>query len=279
MPDGRTLSYAEYGDTSGPPLLWFHGTPGSRLEHDPLDRALPARIILPERPGYGRSDPQHDRSLAGWANDVASLADALGLDRFAVVGVSGGGPHALACAAVIPDRLNGVGVICGVGPLADPAAGEGMNPMNQALFEVARTDRAQFTVMADAMVEAITSDPDGFFEQSLTVLPPVDQAAMVDPRVRALYRDSMTEAMRQGSVGMVEETVMLASPWDIEVRDILVDVLMWQGTEDTNVPLRHAELMAAAIPKGKLEVVPGEGHLSLIVNHLPRCIEAILELG
>src|SRR4051794_20731127 len=119
LSDGRRLAYCEYGSPAGKPVLYFHGWPGSRLEAklaDPVAKKFNAKIIAIDRPGFGMSDFKPNRTLLDWPLDVCELADALGLDRFAVVGVSGGGPYALACARRIPERLTSVAVICGVGP-------------------------------------------------------------------------------------------------------------------------------------------------------------------
>jgi pimeloyl-ACP methyl ester carboxylesterase len=129
--DGRALGYAQYGDPGGPPIFFFHGSPGSRIQRHPdasIARELGARIITMDRPGYGLSDFQPARTLLDWPADVAQLADALGIDHFAAIGLSGGGPYLLACAYAMPDRLCSAIVVSGMGPLDEPDALEGVMP-------------------------------------------------------------------------------------------------------------------------------------------------------
>lgn len=141
LADGRKLGYAEYGDPAGKPLMYFHGLPGSRLEAkltEPTASRVKARVIGVDRPGYGLSDFKPQRALADWPNDVSELANALGLDRFAVLGVSGGGPYALACARKIPARLSAVGVVGGLGPVYQWWAVRDMRWVSRLGFSLAR---------------------------------------------------------------------------------------------------------------------------------------------
>jgi pimeloyl-ACP methyl ester carboxylesterase len=140
--DGRRLGYAEYGDPEGKPLFYCHGYPASRFEAallDPAARKARVRIVAADRPGCGLSDFQPNRRILGWPNDVVELADALGIDRFAIVGVSGGGPYALACARKIPQRLTAAGVVCGLGPTSEPWALRGMLWSRRLVFGSLRT--------------------------------------------------------------------------------------------------------------------------------------------
>ena len=142
LPGGRELSYCEFGDRAGIPVFGFHGTPGSRLQVAPTAvTPLPPgiRLIVPDRPGYGHSTFYPERRLTDWPNDVAAIADYLGIDRFAAFGLSGGGPHVLACAHALAPRLIGVGCVSGVGPLWDPAAAQGMLPLNRWLTRARET--------------------------------------------------------------------------------------------------------------------------------------------
>src|SRR6476661_2822678 len=140
LPDGRALGFAEWGDPAGRPVFLFHGTPGSRLSRHPDEsqaRAQGVRLITVDRPGYGLSDPLPRRRLLDWPADVAALAAALRLERFALVGVSGGGPHALACAYACPDRVTAVALIGGAGPMDDPVALRQMMWVNRAALRLA----------------------------------------------------------------------------------------------------------------------------------------------
>jgi pimeloyl-ACP methyl ester carboxylesterase len=265
--DGRRLAFVEHGDPAGPPVFLFHGTPGSRLDHDPFDRPTSVRLIVPDRPGYGLSDPQPGRELVDWPADVVAIADELGLGRFTVAGISGGGPHALVCGALAPDRVERVVLVCGVGPLDREGADDGMVGSNAMLNELSRTDPAAVHAIGAAMAEAITADVAGFFAQGRDDLPAVDAAALDLPEVRAMMFASVVEAVRQGGTAFADEMCLLARSWGFEPAAITVPVHLLHGAEDLNVPLAHAQHLVAVIPGAELTVMEGEGHLSLPLLH------------
>lgn len=275
--DGRTLAWCEYGDPAAPPVFLFHGTPGSRLDRDPFDRPSAARIIVPDRPGYGHSTHQPGRRLTDWPADVLAIADALGLETFAVVGISGGGPHALACAAMLPaDRLTSAGTICGLGPNDWPGATEGMQPMNVMFNELAIADPDQVLAIGDAMAEGIRADAAAFVAGSGADLPDVDRALMQDPAVQSMMAASMIVAVRQGGRAFAEEMIMFAHPWGFELSSIRVPLLLWHGTDDRNVPVSHARHVAEQVPGARLRVLDGEGHMTLAMQHSPAFVVALL---
>jgi pimeloyl-ACP methyl ester carboxylesterase len=268
--DGRTLAYADQGDPTGPPLFLFHGTPGSRLDRDAYDRPTRARIITIDRPGYGCSSPLPGRRLVDWPADVETVADALGIERFTVMGISGGGPHAVVCAALIPHRLRRVGVVCGLGPLDEPWSDEGTRASLVASNEMARHDPAGLLAVGEMIAAAArsTTDPAAFFAMAFDPeTPPVDAAVLTEPEVQAMMFASLHEATRQGGVGFAEEMRMLAQPWGFDLGSIAVEVRLIQGTEDNQVPPSHARHLAAAIPTATLTLMPGEGHMSLAIHH------------
>lgn len=275
--DGRTLAWCEYGDPAAPPVFLFHGTPGSRLDRDPFDRPAVARLIVPDRPGYGHSSPQPGRRLTDWPADVLTIADALGLETFSVVGISGGGPHALVCAAMLPaDRLARVGTICGLGPNDWPGATEGMNPMNVMFNELALSDPDQVLAMGEAMAEVIRADAAAFVAGPNPDLPEADRVLMQDPAVQAMMAASMTEAVRQGSRAFADEMIMFAHPWGFELSSIGVPVLVWHGSDDRNVPVSHARHIAEQVPGARLRVLEGEGHMTLPIQLSPAFLAALL---
>lgn len=274
LPGGRCLCYAEYGDPEGPVVLFFHGTPGSRLDAKLLPSDVPVRLIAPDRPGFGHSDAQAQRTLLGWADDVKAVTEALGLDRFAVVGISGGGPHALACAAARDERLTRCGVMCGLGPVDRPGAEEGMNPFNVAMVQAARTNPEQVKGMVDVMAAAFAADPIGAAEQMAAALPETDRAFLARPSSQEVLSPVLGEGFRQGSAAAAQELVMLCGPWGFQLADIACDVGLIQGDADVNAPIAHAQYMASVIPGAQLEIVPGRGHYS-VLDEAPRFLRSV----
>jgi pimeloyl-ACP methyl ester carboxylesterase len=268
-PDGRTIAYAQSGTPDGPPLFLFHGTPGSRLEHDPFGRPPLARIITIDRPGYGQSSPFPGRRLIDWPADVVAVADALGIERFTVMGISGGGPHAVVCAALIPHRVLRVGVVCGVGPLHEPWTDEGSSAQNAFVADIARNQPEALLDIAAMFAQAVIDAPDAasFFDTAADDMPAVDVATLAQPEVQAMMFTSLREAVRQGGVGFAEEYRMLAEPWGFDLGSITVEVRIVQGDADTNVPPSHSQYLADHIPGATLTMMPGEGHMSLALHH------------
>lgn len=271
LADGRSLACLALGTPGGSPVMYFHGYPGSRLEGRlaaPAARRLGLRLLAPDRPGFGASTFQPGRTLGAWAADVAELADRLGLERFAVVGASGGGPYALACAARIPERLSGVALVGALGPLARTDLAHGMPTLNRlALALAARSPPlARFAVRLAA--RWVRRDPERWLAHMMAGAPAADRRVLADPAYRALFAASTVQALRQGGRGAAWELTLLARPWDFRIEEVPVAVRIWQGLADNIVPAAIARHLAAALPHGVCHYLPGEGHLSLIVRHL-----------
>jgi pimeloyl-ACP methyl ester carboxylesterase len=265
-PDGRTLTYRDSGPLDAPPVVYHHGTPGSRLPLHPDPHLTDGlRAITYDRPGYGRSDPHPGRRVADAAADVAAIADALGLARFGVFGISGGGPHALACAALLPARVTRTAVHVGVAPADDPGFDffDGMAEMNIADFEQARTDPDGHRAHIAPQIEAIKADPLAFLDEILTQMPEADRVAFSAPGMRDLVAAQWLEAVRQDEEGMVEDDLAFVADWGFRLEDIGGHVRIWQGEVDTLVPRTHAEHIVGRVAYAQLEVVPGKGHVLL----------------
>lgn len=278
LKDGRRLGYAEYGDPEGKPLFFFHGMPGSRLEAELTDRAanrLGIRLIATDRPGYGLSDFQPGRTFLHWPADMVELADALGIERFAVAGVSGGGPYVAVCALRISERLTAAGIISGVGPFDAADATAGMSRLNRLLFGAARrfpwTLNAPFWVMA----QGVRRFPDQALWLQTRSLPACDRAVLARPELKALLLKDAPEAFRSGVRASSWETVMYARPWGFRLEDIKMEVHLWQGEEDRNVPPPMGGYQAQAIPNCHATFYPGEGHFSLFVDHMEEILGAL----
>jgi len=269
--DGRRLGYAEYGDDLGQPFMYFHGWPSSRLEGRLVDaaaRRYHLRFIAPDRPGFGFSDYQPGRKLTDWPSDVIELADALELDRFSVVGVSGGGPYAAVCALKIPIRLQAVGIISGSGPIDLPGVFESMRPLNRLLLQIGRTAPWLFNLVSWPTVRALRHNPDDYFHQQLGDMPEPDQVVMARTDIRGCLLDAALEAFRQGPRGAALENGIYARSWGFELQDITLKVHLWHGELDINTPPTMGRYLAATIPNCRSRFYENEGHISLFVNHM-----------
>lgn len=271
LADGRTLAYLELGDPSGPPVLYFHGYPGSRLEARVAaapSRRLGLRLLAVDRPGFGQSTFQPGRQIGGWARDIDALADQLGLPRFSVVGVSGGGPYALACAAALTHRLDHVALVCPLAPL-DVAAGKaGMLAQDRMLLALAAHAPPLARGVVHVLAHWMRQDTDRYLKFMMAGMVSPDRDLFADPDYRALVLASTAEALRQGGRGPAWELTLIARPWDFPLEDVRMPVSLWQGLADQILPAAMARRLAAALPACKPRYLPGEGHLSLVVRHI-----------
>lgn len=270
-PDGRTLAFAVWGHPDGFPVLALHGTPGCRLERwpdDELYRSLGVCLVTHDRAGYGRSDRRRGRCVADEAGDVAVIADHLGFDRFGVTGASGGGPHALACAALLPDRVVRAACIVGVAPLGTPGLEQeawlaGQDPENVKEFgwaiageDVLYPELERLMAETAARVEVDPATVLGDFELSES-----DRAELARPERMQVIRESIAEQAATGVAGWVDDDLAVISPWGFEVDRIAVPVLVWYGLSDVLVPPAHGEWIAAHVPGCVVKVDDVAGHL------------------
>ncbi|MFQ5852166.1 MAG: alpha/beta fold hydrolase [Candidatus Binatia bacterium] len=271
LADGRTLACLALGELGGAPVMYFHGYPGSRLEARlaaGAARRLGWRMFAPDRPGFGESTFRPGRTLGAWAADVAHLADRLGLERFAVVGVSGGGPYALACAARIPERLSRVALVCALGPTARKDLTDGMVTLNRVALAVGSRMPLLAGLAIDLAARLIRRHPEPSLAYMLASAPPADRMVLADPGYRELFAESMAEALRQGGRGAAWELSLLARPWDFRLEEVRAPVRIWQGLADNIVPPAIARHLAAVLPHSEPHYLPDEGHISLIVRHV-----------
>jgi pimeloyl-ACP methyl ester carboxylesterase len=276
--DGRLLGYAEYGAVAGKPLFFFHGMPGSRLLAglgDEISKKMGVRLVAADRPGYGLSDFKPGRTLLDWADDVLELAEALGIERFAVGGVSGGGPYTAACALKIPERLTGAAIISGVGPFDVPDATKGMSRQNRLLFGTAQRASWLASLPMWLMAQAFRRSPERAMAQMVRALPAPDQEVLARPDVLALAIDDTKEAFRQGSRAAAWETILYARPWEFRLQDIGMEVHLWHGEEDVTVPLSMGRYQAQAITNCLATFFPGEGHF-MLVDHMEEIMTALM---
>jgi len=263
--DGRTLGYDEWGPGDGYPVFGFLGTPQTRLAHLGSDAPAAAgvRLFLVDRPGYGLSRFQPGRRLLDWPKDVAQLADAVNIDRFAVFGMSGGAPHAAACAHALPDRVAALGLVSSPAPVADRPMLRYSLPLNrQPLVELAATDQ-------DAAAEWLVQDCRRLLEEAARD-GGVDES--VDPDLRERLRAATLDSTPEGYAH--DLLLLFVSPWGFAPEEIAVPTAIWHGDRDAAVPFAVAEFFARTIPSSSLTVVPGGGHL-ILWSHAEEILAAL----
>ena len=263
---GRTLAYAETGEPDGAPVFYFHGIPGSRLDfHQPFNRpaldGAGVRIIGIDRPGYGGSDFQRRRRYTDWPDDVATVADALGIDRFGIVAYSGGGPYAVGCAVGLPDRVTSVGVVSGDGPAEMPNFRDGMGKTDALMIRIARWASPVGRLAINQARRQAERAPEKFSGQFDKELSPPDVAVHREAGMREAVRVAFLESTRHGARGIIEDYRIWSAPTGLDYTKVHCPARLWHGDADAVVPVHHASYVAALIPDAELEVMPGVGHL------------------
>ena len=271
LSDGRSLSFASFGDPAGRPVFYFHGFPGSRFEpqsnHEAYLKAE-IRLLALDRPGIGYSTRKNKRQLLDWPEDVVEVAKILNLEKFSVLGVSGGGPYALACARAIPGYLDKVTVACGLGPMDAPNATSGMMLSNRILFSYGRFFPPLLRLSVSLMVRQLSSKPVKGFEKFVEGLPEPDRLVLSGTNAQELVLASAVEGVRQGSTPLLEEISIYSKFWGFELSDLNVPVSLFQGEADIDVPASMARYQAELIPNCELNLYPTDGHFSLLVNRI-----------
>jgi pimeloyl-ACP methyl ester carboxylesterase len=222
----------------------------------------------------GGSDFQVGRTLAGWPVDVAELADQLGIDHFFVLGTSGGGPYAAACARALPDRVIRAAIVSGLAPLDRPGALEGMDAVEKRAMLLAR--RAPRVARAATWLAIVVDRlrPGTIYRGLVRALPTCDRSVAGRPEVRDSLIDSYRRAFQHGTRGQVGDWSVIASPWGFRPDQIRVEVQLWHGELDDRVPRHHAEFLAEAIPNSELVVLQGEGHM-IAFSHIEEILTAL----
>ena len=277
LPDGRDLAYEEYGDPAGFPVLSFHGGLSSRLDAAPADRAARAagvRLLSPDRPGIGLSTYQLGRRLLDWPGDVAHLADALAIERFAVMGWSAGGAYAAACAAKLGGRVTAAALLSSAVPLDQYGTSRGLSFEDRVLLVLSRrTPRLASALITVSIVNASNAR---LLRAIMRAFPPVDRSVLSEwgPPDHALA--FVREAVRQGTKGCVLDYRIFGDPWGFALEEIAVPVQIWEGSEDRTGPPGYRAFLQRHIAGSTVTVVPGEGHLSLLPHQAPAVFAALL---
>lgn len=284
LPDGRHLGYRQYGSPDGQPIFYFHGWPCSRLEAallEPEAERAGARILAVDRPGHGLSDFQPNRTLLDWPHDVSSLAERLDLERFSLVGVSGGGPYAAVSAWALGGRVCKTCLVGSLAPLDHTGLPAGMHWGNRTLLKLAgrlpqlgRWLLAPFGWSLKLGLPPVLSRPfaGGFAD--------VDRRVLRQPELGRTIYEATREAFRQGARGPAWEGRIYSRPWGFTPAEIRTPVDIWHGGADRNVPPSMAHRLHRSIPGSRLLLYPEEGHLSLPYSHRRSILDHLLrEVG
>jgi len=278
LADGRTLAYACYGDPAGVAVLHFHGWPGSHLDFAPNDEAARkagARVIAVDRPGVGESDIRVGRRLRDWPADITTLVDALGIEHFAVLGFSFGGPYALAVADALGNRVRALGLVSAMGPLNRPHATKGMMRPTRLLFTLARTAGWLARPAVAGMTRSIARAPDRFVTQMYRSLAIPDRAVLdARPDVAAAITEAAVAMCRAGSDPVLTDALAVTQDWAFRVEDIHVPTFVWQGADDRNVPRHIGEHYGRTIPGAVLKIYEHEGHF-VFYSHATDILDAL----
>jgi pimeloyl-ACP methyl ester carboxylesterase len=281
-PDGRTLDVSDEGDPDGRVVIAHHGTPSTRLIYRPLiddANSRGIRLIAYDRPGYGRSTRWPGRTVADCAVDVRAILDELDIDRCAVWGFSGGGPHALATAALLPDRVVAAASLAGVAPYDAPGLDfyADMGEANIEEMKLSLADPEAFVRMAAAdHKELMATTPEGFVSSAATLFSPVDVEEMktaVGPAVLA----GMKEGAANGPEGWIDDSFAHLHPWGFDLDAITVPTQIWQGRHDWMVPFQHGEWLAKAVPTAEAHLSEDDGHMTLYSRRVPEVHAWLLE--
>jgi pimeloyl-ACP methyl ester carboxylesterase len=267
----------EYGDPEGAPVFVFHGTPACGAGFawaDAPARERSLRLIAPDRPGVGRSSRLDAYTVAEYPPMVAALADALGIDRFAVWGYSGGGPYAAACAALLADRVTVAAIAAGMGQMGVWAEADDFEKTDRQMLGLATKHPMVARSILGSLGRLARVAPKGAlksFEKQLNAKDRETAATLGSPaEAIALF----TQAFLNGAQGVIADYAALAQPWGVAVDGIPVATKVFHGDDDTMVPLRHSEELVARVPNARLTVWPGEGHLGTIA-HVDEILDAL----
>ncbi len=276
-PEGRTITFAEWGDPEGFPVFALHGAPGSRFARFPDESMYieaHARVITYDRPGYGGSDRQRGRQVVDCVADVEAIADELGLERFAVTGGSVGGPHSLAVAARLPERVTRVACGVGIAPFEtrDFDWFANMDPLNVQeihwALEGEEVLAREFERESAQMLQQVANDPPTLFED--WKLSEADRAQMATSGAQEINQQTISEAFRPGVWGYVDDTLCLIRRWGFEVSEISVPTRIVYGLTDVLAPRQHGDWLARNVPNADVVVLQSAGHMVDPEEHADR---------
>ena len=258
--DGRRLGYAEYGKSNGYPVLFFHGAPGSSHLHPDLAKIAAqnnVRLIAVDRPGYGLSDDQPNRSFLSFADDINVLTNSLGVKKFSIIGFSAGSPYPIACGYIFPDRVNKIALVSTLAPINAPDVTVGMSPMAKGLYDLAQANPAELRTVfaavapnAKALLAAMSASAGDWDKKVL-----LDRAAE--------FELEYEHTLKNGIEGMVSDFVLNSGNWGFPINECHTEVHLYSGSLDQNTPPAMTQYLAAQLPNSQVHVFQDEGHFIL----------------
>ncbi len=267
--DDRQIGFAEFGDPAGRAIFWLHGTPGARRQI-PVEARVYAeqnriRLIGVDRPGIGSSTPHQYGTVADFAHDLRTIADVLGIDQMAVVGLSGGGPYTLGCAAVMPDRVLAVGVLGGVAPTRGPdAIAGGVMALGSAVAPALPIIGLPLRLAAVSLIQLIRPVASSALEVYARISPEGDRRMLARPEFKAMFLDDLLNGSRKQMAAPFADVVVFARDWGFRLEEIKVPVRWWHGDMDHIVPYAHGQHVVSLLPDAELYTLAGESHLGAL---------------
>ncbi len=266
--DDRQIGFAEFGDPQGRAVFWLHGTPGARRQI-PMEARVYAekrqiRLIGIDRPGIGSSTPHQYDTVFAFADDLRTIADTLGIDTMEVVGLSGGGPYTLACAAAMPDRVVAAGVIGGVAPTtgSDAIGGGSMGSVGLRVAPLLQVAGGPIGIVASALIRLIRPVASPAVDLYGRVSPEADRQVLARPEIKAMFLDDLLNGSRKQMAAPFADVVVFARDWGFRLDEVKVPVRWWHGDHDHIVPFEHGQHVVAKLPDVELYHLPGESHLA-----------------
>lgn len=269
LDDGRRIGFAEFGDPHGRTFVWLHGTPGARRQIPPQARALAEsdglRLIGLDRPGVGRSSAHLYASVSEFSADLRTVADTLGIERMGLIGLSGGGPFALAAGALMPERVAVIGVLGGVAPTRGPdQVGGGLVSLGARFAPLILASRVPLGVGLSYGVKLLIPFGNPLASMFGRVSPPEDRRILNTPEMRAMFLDDLVSGGQRQMQAPLADILAFSRDWGFTLGDVARPVLWWHGDADQIVPFRHGEHCVARLPDAELRRLPGISHLSLL---------------
>jgi pimeloyl-ACP methyl ester carboxylesterase len=265
--DNRRIGFAEFGDPQGRAVFWLHGTPGARRQIPTEARDWAQnngiRLIGIDRPGIGSSTPHQYAAVIDFAADLATIADTLGIEKFVVIGLSGGGPYALACAAALPDRVVAAAVLGGVAPAVGPdAILSGLMSLGLRVAPVLRVAGGPIRLAASGLIQLVRPIAEPALYAYAHLSPEADRRLLTRPEFKAMFLDDLLNGSRKQLAAPFADIVVFTREWGFRIADVTVPVLWWHGDADHIVPIEHGRHVVSLLPDAEFHPLPGESHLA-----------------